>query len=49
MDKNFMLVLHEGEMLSDNSLDLLKGGGGDKTGCKQNDCPGAVCNINTGK
>ncbi len=49
MDKNFMLVLHEGEMLSDNSLDLLKGGAGDKTECKTNTCASTICNINTGK
>lgn len=44
-----MVVLHEEEKMDAASLDMLKGGNDDNTGCNSNDCNSAVCNINTGK
>lgn len=38
MEKNFMTVLHEEEMLDDTSLDALKGG----------QCNGTYCPCNNG-
>lgn len=38
MEKHFLTVLHEGEIMNEMSLDMLKGGIRESEGCSPNNC-----------